>query len=103
MLGFWSRFLFAIKHKTLRRMVQCASQPAYVAVYHKGRETKLKRRCPHQGGPLEKGKIEGDDLICPWHGCRFSLTATHPVQPYAPTFSKDEVYHQAPSDHRVSI
>ena len=73
-------------------MVQCVSQPSYVGVYHKGREVRLKRRCPHQGGPLEKGKIEGDDLVCPWHGCHFSLTASHPVQPYVPTptLNKDE-------------
>lgn len=29
--------------------------------------------CPHQGGPLGEGDIEGDALICPWHGWRFNF------------------------------
>ena len=24
--------------------------------------------CLHRGGPLGQGEIEGDKLICPWHG-----------------------------------
>lgn len=30
--------------------------------------------CSHLGGPLEKGKIEGDCIRCPWHGSMFRLT-----------------------------
>ena len=30
--------------------------------------------CPHRGGPLYEGTVEGTDLICPWHGSRFDLT-----------------------------
>jgi nitrite reductase/ring-hydroxylating ferredoxin subunit len=30
-------------------------------------------RCPHLGGPLDKGSIEGCELVCPWHGYRFDL------------------------------
>jgi nitrite reductase/ring-hydroxylating ferredoxin subunit len=29
--------------------------------------------CPHLGGPLEKGEIEGDTVTCPWHGSVFCL------------------------------
>lgn len=29
--------------------------------------------CPHLGGPLDKGAIDGDTVICPWHGSVFSL------------------------------
>ena len=29
--------------------------------------------CPHLGGPLDKGSIEGDTVTCPWHGSVFSL------------------------------
>jgi thiamine pyrophosphate-dependent acetolactate synthase large subunit-like protein/nitrite reductase/ring-hydroxylating ferredoxin subunit len=28
-------------------------------------------RCPHQGGPLGEGMIEGCWLICPWHGWEY--------------------------------
>ena len=24
--------------------------------------------CPHRGGPLGQGMIEGSKVICPWHG-----------------------------------
>jgi thiamine pyrophosphate-dependent acetolactate synthase large subunit-like protein/nitrite reductase/ring-hydroxylating ferredoxin subunit len=34
----------------------------------------LDNRCPHQGGPLGEGHIEGSCLICPWHGFEY-----HPV------------------------
>lgn len=30
-------------------------------------------RCPHRGGRLEKGRIEGDHLICPYHGWDFQV------------------------------
>ena len=29
--------------------------------------------CPHLGGPLDEGPIEGDTVTCPWHGSVFSL------------------------------
>ena len=29
--------------------------------------------CPHLGGPLEEGTIDGDTVTCPWHGSVFSL------------------------------
>ena len=30
--------------------------------------------CPHQGGPLGKGRIEGCVVTCPWHGWQFDVT-----------------------------
>jgi nitrite reductase/ring-hydroxylating ferredoxin subunit len=30
-------------------------------------------RCPHLGGPLNEGTLEGCELMCPWHGYRFDL------------------------------
>jgi nitrite reductase (NADH) small subunit len=24
--------------------------------------------CPHRGGPLGQGMIEGSKVVCPWHG-----------------------------------
>lgn len=29
--------------------------------------------CPHQGGPLADGAVEGTSVTCPWHGWSFSL------------------------------
>lgn len=29
--------------------------------------------CPHKGGPLGEGEIQGSILTCPWHGWEFDL------------------------------
>lgn len=29
--------------------------------------------CPHAGGPLDEGTLQGDVVECPWHGSRFCL------------------------------
>ena len=31
----------------------------------------VSNRCPHQGGPLGEGLIEGEWLVCPWHGWEY--------------------------------
>lgn len=30
--------------------------------------------CPHQGGPLGKGRLSGCVVTCPWHGWQFDVT-----------------------------
>lgn len=29
--------------------------------------------CPHQGGPLGNGTLEGCIVTCPWHGWQFDV------------------------------
>jgi nitrite reductase/ring-hydroxylating ferredoxin subunit/uncharacterized membrane protein len=29
--------------------------------------------CPHAGGPLDEGTLQGDVVECPWHGSRFCM------------------------------
>ena len=29
--------------------------------------------CPHRGGPLSEGPIEGESVTCPWHGSAFNV------------------------------
>ena len=29
--------------------------------------------CVHRGGPLGQGVVDGDKLICPWHGWSFNI------------------------------
>ena len=40
--------------------------------------------CPHRGGPLGEGVLDGCVVICPWHGWRFDCkTGQSPVIPTA--------------------
>jgi nitrite reductase/ring-hydroxylating ferredoxin subunit/uncharacterized membrane protein len=38
-----------------------------------GRIYAMAGHCSHLGGPLWEGKVEGDTVVCPWHGSRFCL------------------------------
>jgi len=38
--------------------------------------------CPHQGGPLADGALEGTTVTCPWHGWQFDvMTGKTPLGP----------------------
>lgn len=40
--------------------------------------------CPHQGGPLGEGIVEGSTVICPWHAWAFDVrSGVSPVNPRA--------------------
>lgn len=30
--------------------------------------------CPHRGGPLGEGYVDGNVVTCPWHGWEFDVT-----------------------------
>jgi nitrite reductase (NADH) small subunit len=34
----------------------------------KGSYSAMDNVCPHRGGPLGQGMIEGGKVVCPWHG-----------------------------------
>jgi nitrite reductase/ring-hydroxylating ferredoxin subunit len=38
-------------------------------------------RCPHQGGPFSKGRLEDGVMICPWHLWRFDARTGRPHFP----------------------
>lgn len=33
----------------------------------------IENRCPHLGLPLAKGRIDDGQIVCPFHGSRFSI------------------------------
>lgn len=43
----------------------------------------IENACPHQGGPLGEGYLEGDGVVsCPWHGWTFDVrTGVSPIDP----------------------
>ncbi len=45
-----------------------------IALYHVDEKFyALDGVCPHQGGPLGKGTLEGCTVTCPWHGWQFDV------------------------------
>jgi nitrite reductase/ring-hydroxylating ferredoxin subunit len=40
---------------------------------HQGRLCALQNNCPHEGGQLAMGWIEGGEVVCPLHGYKFDL------------------------------
>ena len=38
-----------------------------------GKPLALDNVCPHRGGPLAEGAIEGGKVVCPWHQFEFDL------------------------------
>ena len=42
----------------------------------------IRNRCPHMGGDLGEGTLEGDVVHCPWHGWPINVkTGEHPQTP----------------------
>lgn len=33
----------------------------------------LENSCPHMGGPLGEGEVNGCTITCPWHGWQFDI------------------------------
>lgn len=46
----------------------------------KGTVYALANRCSHRGGPLHEGKIEDQEIVCPWHSSRFRMQDGSVVQ-----------------------
>lgn len=47
-----------------------------------GRISCIDGLCPHQGGPLADGPLEGCKVACPWHGWEFDVqTGKTPLGP----------------------
>ena len=42
--------------------------------HHKGGWYAYHNSCVHRGGPVATGSIDGDTLVCPWHGFEFNIT-----------------------------
>jgi len=40
----------------------------------------LDNECPHRGGPLSEGMIEGGNIVCPWHAWTFDVATGSPIE-----------------------
>ena len=63
---------------------ECVAGDRIVALFNvDGVISALDGICPHQGGPLGKGKLQGCIVTCPWHGWQFDVTSGQ--HQFAPT------------------
>jgi len=54
---------------------ECVAAGNIVALFNvDGQFFALDGICPHQGGPLGKGRLSGCIVTCPWHGFQFDVT-----------------------------
>lgn len=35
----------------------------------------IDNKCSHMNGPLCQGKVDGTEVVCPWHGSKFDVTS----------------------------
>jgi nitrite reductase (NADH) small subunit len=54
---------------------ECVAAGQIIALFNvDGHFHALDGICPHQGGPLGKGRLTGCIVTCPWHGFQFDVT-----------------------------
>jgi len=66
-----------------------------------GEVVALADRCTHRGGPLSDGERDGDCVICPWHGSRFSLRTGDVKQ--GPAVRPQPVYETRERNGRIEV
>ncbi len=65
-----------------RKLVEVGGQK--IAIFNlAGSYYAIENTCPHRGGPLAEGKVEGEEVICPWHGSRFNVKTGAVLEPPA--------------------
>ncbi|OGP85480.1 MAG: hypothetical protein A2Y95_10620 [Deltaproteobacteria bacterium RBG_13_65_10] len=57
------------------KIVRVADRSIVLFRLQDGGVSALSNICPHSGGPLGLGKIEGNVVTCPWHDWRFEITS----------------------------
>ena len=61
----------------------------------------LKDTCSHAGGPLSKGHLEGDTIVCPWHGSAFRLRDG--AVRHGPSSTRQVAYRARLNDGQVEV
>lgn len=72
-----------------------------VLTRHRGDVYALSATCSHAGGPLHKGKIEGDCIVCPWHDSTFRLADGTPTR--GPAGSAQPTWQVRAEEGRIAV
>ncbi len=83
-----------------RRVIDLDGVP--VAVFNlEGEYFAIKNECTHDGGELASGELEGDVIICPRHGARFSIRDGSVLGP--PAYEDVRTFEVRVADGRVQV
>jgi 3-phenylpropionate/trans-cinnamate dioxygenase ferredoxin subunit len=83
-----------------RRVIDMDGVP--VAVFNlDGEYFAIKDECPHDGGELAAGALEGEVIVCPRHGARFSVRTGEVLGP--PAYEDVRTYEVRVAAGRVQV
>ena len=68
----WHRILDPDELEEGRVKTVSVGRESFAVSHYEGQYGAIDNACPHQGGPLGEGSIEGGWLRCPWHGYDYS-------------------------------
>jgi pyruvate oxidase len=63
----------------------------------------LDNRCPHQGGPLGDGQVEGGYVICPWHAYEYDPHTGQPPPGFRDAATPYDVREVAGDDLEIDV
>jgi len=78
-----------------------AGKEKILVLRHQGKLSAFQSKCPHAGGPLEKGAICNGRLICPWHMGTFRISDGRLIEP--PAMNSLETYPLRIEDSKVFV
>lgn len=76
--------------KENEKKLTSAGKTKILILRHQGKLSAYQGKCPHAGGPLEKGAICNGRLICPWHMGTFRISDGRLIEP--PAMDSLEMY-----------
>ncbi|MDO8525878.1 MAG: Rieske 2Fe-2S domain-containing protein, partial [Candidatus Omnitrophota bacterium] len=69
-----------LRRRKLRHVI--AGKTPIALAYKDGEFTATSGECNHEKGPLGKGHMKGDYIVCPWHGWHYHRKTGHAEPPY---------------------
>jgi vanillate O-demethylase monooxygenase subunit len=71
--AFWHPVAWSAEVAATPLAVTLLGQPLVVVRHQDGVVVAFFDECPHRGAPLSLGKLDGEELVCAYHGWRFAM------------------------------
>jgi apoptosis-inducing factor 3 len=91
----------AVDLKENEKKLISAGKTKILVLRHQGKLSAFQSKCPHAGGPLEKGAICNGRLVCPWHMGTFRIPDGRLIEP--PAMDSLETYPLRIEDSKVVV